>query len=344
MHELYMQKCLRLARKGLGSVAPNPMVGCVIVHNNKIIGQGYHKKFGQAHAEVNAIKSVKNKLLLKKSTLYVNLEPCSHHGKTPPCTDLIIHHHIPCVVIGTADTNHFVKGKGIKKIIKKGVDIKTGILEKECREINKRFFSFHEKKRPYILLKWAQTGDGFIAKAGQTKIEWISSAASQKLAHQWRSEEQAVMAGTNTALIDNPQLTVRHRKGKNPLRIVMDRNLRIPQSHHLLDSSTPTIVFNAQKTSKKNLTEYIKINFERNTEEEILNKLFKKNIQSVIIEGGALLINSFINKGLWDEAKVFTSNKKFNSGTAAPAMPVNAVKKSKKYIEEDTLITWVNRN
>src|ERR1051326_7252758 len=260
-HEKYMKRCLELAEKGFGKVAPNPMVGSVIVCDNKIIGEGHHKKFGEAHAEVNAINSVKDKSLLKKSTLYVNLEPCSHFGKTAPCADLIIRYKIKYVVIGSIDTNPLVAGRGIQKLVSVGIDVMVGILEDECKELNKRFFTFYEKKQPYIILKWAETADGFIGiKNERLKI---TTEKANKVVHQWRSEEQVIMVGTNTALCDNPKLTTRLVKGKNPLRVVVDEKLNIPYKFHLLDKKIPTIVFTAKKKSSAKNLEYVKIDFKK---------------------------------------------------------------------------------
>lgn len=359
-HETYMKQCLDLAKLGFGNVAPNPMVGCVIVHRNIIIGTGYHQKCGEAHAEVNAINSVKNKNLLKDSTLYVNLEPCAHYGKTPPCSNLIIEHKIPNVVIGCIDSFSEVSGKGIAKMVASGIKVNVGVLEKESLELNKRFFTFHNKKRPYIILKWAQTIDGFIDverhceersnlthKDGNTSTplseqssdNWITTPASKKLVHQWRSEEQAIMVGTNTALNDNPQLNVREIKGKNPLRIVLDLNLRLPEELHLFDKSTPTLVLNGIKNEKEDKLEFIKIKKD-NLIQEILNELYKKEIQSVIIEGGAQLLTSFINQNLWDEARVFTGIKKFEKGLKAPVL--NKKPKYTLKIGTDILNTYIN--
>jgi len=305
-----MKRCLELAAMGLGKVAPNPMVGCVIVHNNKIIGEEYHKEFGSAHAEVNAISSVKDKSLLNDSILYLNLEPCSHFGKTPPCADLIIRNKIKYVVIGTLDSNPLVAGRGIQKLVSSGCDVMLGIMEEECRELNKRFFVFHEKKRPYIILKWAETADKYI---GITNYELrITNQRADKLVHQWRSDEQAIVVGTNTALTDNPKLTVRNIKGNNPLRIVIDKDLKIPVRFHLLDGKVSTIVFTSkQKSSKKNL-EYIRIDFKKNVLKQIIDELYNRNIQSLIVEGGAKLLNSFINENIWDDARVIISNKKLS--------------------------------
>lgn len=315
-----MKRCFELASKGFGKVAPNPMVGCVIVYNNKVIGEGWHKQYGKEHAEVNAINSVKDKTLLRDSTLYVNLEPCSHFGKTPPCAELIIRYNIKYVVIGTLDPNPLVAGRGIQKLVSAGIDVKVGILEDECRELNRRFFTFHEKKRPYIILKWAETSDKYI---GITNYELrITSEMAKKLSHKWRSEEQAIMVGTNTAISDNPKLTVRKVKGKNPLRVVIDRNLKIPSRFHLLNGSVQTLVFTAKNKKTRTNLEYVQINYNKNVLQQILTELRKRNIQSLIVEGGAKLLNSFILEDLWDEARVLASNKKLkrSNGIQAPSI------------------------
>ncbi|MBI4947310.1 MAG: bifunctional diaminohydroxyphosphoribosylaminopyrimidine deaminase/5-amino-6-(5-phosphoribosylamino)uracil reductase RibD [Bacteroidetes bacterium] len=326
VHEKYMKRCLELARKGFGKVAPNPMVGCVIVYKEKIIGEGFHPQFGSAHAEVNAINSVqkKNILFLRDSTLYVTLEPCSHFGKTHPCADLIIGKKIKYIVIGTIDPNPLVSGKGLQKLVSSGCDVKLGVLENECRELNKRFFTFHEKKRPYIILKWAQTADGYIGIKNE-KLK-ISTEKENKLVHQWRSEEQGIMVGTNTALVDNPRLTVRKVKGKDPLRIVIDKNLKIPSSFHLLDGSVRTIVFTAKRKSSKQNLDYVIFDFKKNILTQILHELYCRQIQSLIVEGGSKLLNSFLKKNLWDEARVFTAKKNLfkisgeKSGVEAPKL------------------------
>lgn len=343
INETYMQRCLELAIKGFGNVAPNPMVGCVIVCDDKIIGEGYHQQYGQAHAEVNAINSVINKELLLKSTLYVNLEPCSHHGKTPPCADLIISHKIPNVVIGSMDHNSVVNGRGIEKLTKAGINVTVDVLEDECKKLNKRFFTYHEKKRPYIILKWAQTSDGFIDvkrnEENPGKALQITNAESRKLLHQWRSQEQAIMVGTNTALLDNPQLTVREWQGKNPLRITIDKWLRIPKQYHLFDKSTPTIIFTAVDEPSVINLEFVKIDFEQAIIPQILNELFQRNIQSMLVEGGEQLLNSFIEFDTWDEARVFISDKKIEKGVKAPVLKMNP--SSKENISGDKLITFL---
>lgn len=343
IHETYMQHCIQLALKGFGSVAPNPMVGCVIVCDGKIIGEGYHQKYGQAHAEVNAINSVKNKELLLKATLYVNLEPCSHYGKTPPCADLIIENKIPTVVIGSRDINSVVNGLGIQKLTEAGINVTVGVSEDDCKKLNKRFFTFHKKKRPYIILKWAQTADGFIdvkrSEENPGKAMQISNPESQQLVHQWRGQEQAIIVGTNTALLDNPQLTVRHLQGKNPLRITIDKWLRIPKQYHLFDKSTPTLIFTAVDEPSETFLEYIKIDFEKAIIPQILNELFHRSIQSLIVEGGEQLLNSFIETGAWDEARVFISDKKIEKGINAPVLKIKPI--SKENISNDKLLTFL---
>lgn len=316
----YMHKCLELAKKGIRSVAPNPMVGCVIVHQNNIIGQGYHEHFGEVHAEVNALNNVSDKSLLKASTLYVNLEPCAHYGKTPPCADLIIENNISKVVIGCIDTFSEVSGKGIEKLKNAGIDVTVGVLEKEAKELNKRFFTFHKKKRPYIILKWAETKDGFIdidRKENQNTDNWITTPESKILAHKWRSEEQAIMIGTNTAENDNPQLTVREVEGNNPIRLVLDLSLRLSKDLNVFDNSVPTLVFNTEKNEEQENIEYIKVD-KSNLLNQILDSLYQREISSVIIEGGTQLLNSFIQANLWDEARVFIGNKEFEKGVKAP--------------------------
>jgi diaminohydroxyphosphoribosylaminopyrimidine deaminase/5-amino-6-(5-phosphoribosylamino)uracil reductase len=323
-YKKYMNRCLELARMGAGNVSPNPMVGCVIVHNDTIIGEGFHEKYGEAHAEVNAINGVKNQGLLKESILYVSLEPCAHFGLTPPCSDLIVEKKIPNVVIGTIDSFAKVAGKGIEKMIKAGIDVQVGILENECREINKRFFTFHEKKRPYIFLKWAETTDGFI-DYDRTKNQfgeptWITGEKALVRVHQMRAVEDAILVGTNTALKDNPSLTVRHCEGKNPVRIVIDNHLRLPGHLKLFDGTIKTIVFNSLKNEESGKNEFVKIDFNKKIIPQLLKNLYQRNIQSLIVEGGKQLLESFIEANLWDEAFRFTGNKLFISGIKAPAI------------------------
>ena len=332
-----MQHCLKLAAKGLGNVAPNPMVGCAIVHNNVIIGEGYHQKYGEAHAEVNAIASVINKNLLSESTVYVNLEPCSHQGKTPPCSDLLIKHKVKRVVIACLDTNPLVAGKGIAKLRNAGIEVVTGILEKEARELNKRFFTYHEKKRPYNILKWAQTKDGFISKLPPFIREenWITNNESKKLVHTWRAQEQAILVGTTTALLDNPALTVRLTEGKSPIRILIDRELKVPSINPIFSDVAEVIVFTEKKEVSVNNITYHQIDFEKDIVPQILNYLYEKNISSLIVEGGTHTLQSFIDKNLWDEARVFTGNKYFQSGIKAPL--INSSKSTSQIIRDDEL-------
>lgn len=318
--ETYMQRCLDLALLGIGNVAPNPMVGCVIVHNGKIIGEGYHETCGQAHAEVNAIRSVKDPDLLKESTLYVSLEPCAHFGKTPPCSDLIIEKQIPKVVVGTIDPFAEVAGKGIEKMRKAGIEVEVGMLEKKCRNLNRRFFTFHEKKRPYIILKWAQTLDGFIDtdRTETTHPTWITNALAKRLVHKQRSEEAAILIGTNTAAYDNPALTVREWTGSQPIRMVIDRSGRLDQNLTIFDQKVPTWVFTEKTQGEDEKLRYIALDFGRNILPQMMDELYRRDIQSVIVEGGAQLLNSFLSIGLWDEAFVYTGNQFFGKGVEAP--------------------------
>jgi len=328
IEEQYIKRCFQLALHGLGNVAPNPMVGCVIVKNGKIIGEGFHKKYGNSHAEVNAIRSIRNKSEIENSEVYINLEPCSHYGKTPPCADKLISHKVRRVIISNTDPNPIVNGKGVEKLINAGIEVITNVLKNEGRVLNKRFFTFFEKKRPYIILKWAQTLDGFIdiKREGLKQISeayadnWITNNQLKALVHKWRSEEQAIIIGTNTAKNDNPKLNVRHWVGKSPLRMVIDRNLTLPNNLNIFDYSLPTVVFNSVNSQYNKNIEYYQINFNKNTENDILNYCFQKNIQSIIIEGGKELLESFINKNLWDEARILIGNKFFIEGTEAPTI------------------------
>ena len=327
-HEYFIQKCISLARKGALDVSPNPMVGCVIVNDGEIIGEGYHKEFGKNHAEVNAINSVKDKSALRNSILYVNLEPCCHHGKTPPCTDLIIKYNIQKVVIGCKDTFSKVSGKGIKKLKDNSVDVIYGVLEKDCVELNKRFFCYHIKKRPYIILKWAKSKDNFIAPINQEKPFWMTSEKSKKLVHSWRAEEDAILVGRKTVVADNPFLTVRKSKGKNPKRIIIDKELLLDIKSNVFDNQADTIVFNNIKSATIDKTTYLKADF-NNLNEDILNQLYNRNILSLIVEGGAITINSFIEKNLYDEIRVFTADKLLKNGVNSPELPdINLIETS----------------
>ncbi|MEC7863681.1 MAG: bifunctional diaminohydroxyphosphoribosylaminopyrimidine deaminase/5-amino-6-(5-phosphoribosylamino)uracil reductase RibD [Bacteroidota bacterium] len=332
--EFYMQKCFELAYKGIGNVSPNPMVGSIIVYNNKIIGQGYHQKYGFSHAEVNAIASVKNKGLLNKSTLYVNLEPCAHFGKTPPCANLIIKQKIPKVVIGCIDASSKVSGKGIKNMQEAGIEVVVGVLEKESQQLNKKFFTLHKKKRPYIILKWAESKDGFIAPNNQNESFWMTSYESKKLVHKWRAEEDAILVGRITAEKDNPSLTVREVKGDSPIRIVIDKDLKLSKNLNLFNSESETIIFNNIKSKVKGINTFVKVDF-RNLINNIIGELYKQKIQSIIIEGGTRTIQSFIDVKLWDEARIFTTNKKLTKGLKAPIITGKTVEETE--VGEDKL-------
>ena len=324
--QFYIQRALQIAKNGLGTTRPNPMVGCVIVVDNKIIAEGFTSAYGGNHAEVNAINKVADKSLLQKATLYVTLEPCSHYGKTPPCSDLIIHHKIPNVVIGCVDDNPEVAGKGIKKLMEAGCKVKVGICEEDCKAHHKRFFTFHNKKRPYIILKWAETEDGFIAPNQRDKQApvWITNTFSRQLVHKWRAEEQAILVGTNTVLQDNPTLTVRDWTGNNPTRIVLDKNESLDKTFS---------VFNAEAE---------KLIFKDRTAKAICDQLFKAEINSVIIEGGAKTLQLFIDENLWDEARIFKGKTTFKSGVKAPKFNGQLIEKS--HILEDTLSIYKNEN
>jgi diaminohydroxyphosphoribosylaminopyrimidine deaminase/5-amino-6-(5-phosphoribosylamino)uracil reductase len=321
-HEYYMQRCLDLAKRGAGKVAPNPMVGCVIVCDNIIIGEGWHEQYGGPHAEVNAIRSVQDERLLKESTIYVSLEPCNHQGKTPPCTELIIEKQIPYVVVACLDQNPVVKGKGIQQLILNGIDVKVGVLEKEAQFLNRRFFTSITKHRPYIILKWAQSEDGFIDHDRDERDERaiISSPESHLLVHQWRSDEASILVGTNTVISDDPQLTVRLIDGRNPVRMAFDRQKRIPSTAKILDGTAPTIIFTEGAHYYTDRAEFIAIDFSDNPLNQVMQILHERKLESVLVEGGAALINKFLEQNLWDEAKVFVAPKKIGSGVKAPEM------------------------
>lgn len=320
-HYPYIYRCLELAKNGIFEALPNPSVGAVIVCNDLIIGEGATSKYGGPHAEVNAINSVKSKNLLSKSTLYVSLEPCSHFGKTPPCADLIIKMNIPKVVIGITDPFSKVCGQGITKLKQAGIEVIVGVLEKECKELNKRFLTLHQKQRPYIILKWAQTYDGFIAPLNveNHKVFWISNSYSQQLVHKWRSEEVAFLVGRKTAESDNPSLTTRSWFGKNPLRIFIDRTANLNQSYTLKSKDAKTLCFteNPKTKNDKHIT-YIQIDFSENIIPQICKTLFEMQIASVVIEGGLKTLQSFIDSDYWDEARIFTSQNIIKQGIRSP--------------------------
>ena len=322
----YMIRCIQLARKGMGNTLSNPLVGSVVVHNEKIIGEGYHRKFGENHAEVNAIQSVRNKDLLKDSTIYVNLEPCSHSGKTPPCTDLILRSGIPSVVIGTIDTSSKSAGKGIERLRKKGCKVKEGILENECRQLNKRFFTFHEKHRPYVILKWAQSSDGFIDIKREVNDKsgpnWISGPYERVLVHKWRSEEQAILVGTRTVKTDNPELNVRDWGGNSPFRLVIDRTLKLSTDYKVFDDPNHSIVFTSESENANRPHKTKKLDFTKSIWPQIMSYLVEMEIASVLVEGGSKTLQSLISSGLWDEARVFTGFQEFEEGVIAPKIEV----------------------
>lgn len=346
-HEKGILRCLQLAKNGIGTTRPNPSVGAVIIHNNKIIGEGFTSPYGENHAEVNAIHSVKNKELLKEATMYVTLEPCSHYGKTPPCSDLIIQYKIPNIVIGCVDTNSLVAGKGIERLKNAGCKVIVGVLEKECLEHHKRFFSVQNKKRPYIILKWGTTQNGFIAPLTKNRQEpvWISNTYSQQLVHKWRSEEHAILVGTNTVIADNPKLNVRSWSGNNPVRVVLDMNLRIPKDMNVFDNSVKTIIINSdEKPIIKGSIYYEPINLDKKEgfAQQICEVLQKHNIQSVIIEGGTKTLQTFIDENLWDEARVFTGNVNFEVGVKQPNFSGKLIATQK--IQNDILELYKNEN
>ena len=320
--EKFMLRAIELAKLGMGNVAPNPMVGCVIVHNGLIIGEGYHRKYGGAHAEVNAINAVKDRELLCESMMYVTLEPCSHFDKTPPCADLVVEMKIPKVVVGSLDSNEKVSGRGIQKLKEAGCEVVTGLLEEECIRMNRRFMTFHQKKRPYIILKWAQTEDGFIDRArGEAEFgqpTWITNDLSRIAVHKMRSDEAAILVGTKTVLKDNPSLTVRGWSGNHPLRMVLDRRGILPETCAMLDQSTETIVFTETEYESKPNLEYVRISFNHGMLQEINAILSRRGIQSLLVEGGKSLLESYMREGLWDEARVYIGNARFGSGIKAP--------------------------
>ena len=372
-HEKYIQRALQLAKNGIGTTRPNPSVGAVVVYKNTIIGEGFTSPYGNNHAEVNAINAVKNQELLKKATIYVTLEPCAHFGKTPPCANLIVTKQIPNVIIGCVDTNSLVAGKGIEILKKAGCNVVVGVLENECKKHHKRFFTVQNKKRPYVILKWAQTKDGFIAPIrhyeqreviyksisklpqqksllkNDAKPVWISNKYSQQLVHKLRSNEHAILVGTNTVIADNPKLNVRSWSGENPIKIILDRNLRIPLNAAIFDDNVKTIVITDIKKQETSETCHYEdneaicceeIDFSKNIAEQICNVLQKYKIQSVIIEGGAQTLQTFIDSNLWDEANVFIGESQFKDGVEAPVFKAKIISEEK--IQNDILRTYIN--
>lgn len=334
--EIFMTRAMELAKLGIGSVSPNPLVGCVVVCDDQIIGEGWHQEYGKAHAEVNAINSVKDKDKLKESTVYVNLEPCSHFGKTPPCADLLVKCEIKRVVVANTDPNPKVSGRGLRRLRDANIQVDTGVLAEQGKELNKRFFSSIVKGRPYVILKWAETSDGFIAREDYDS-KWISNEFSRQLVHKWRAEEGAILVGKNTAKYDNPSLTVRDWNGKNPIRIIIDHELTLEQKLNLFDQSVPTICYNSIKDFENGVS-YVSL-----PDEEFLQSLLidvnKRGINSVIIEGGAKTLADFIEQNLWDEARVFISKQNFETGISAPSIRGVA---EEEIIHTDRLLIYKN--
>jgi diaminohydroxyphosphoribosylaminopyrimidine deaminase / 5-amino-6-(5-phosphoribosylamino)uracil reductase len=339
-----MRRCFELATQGLGQVAPNPLVGAVVVHQNTIIGEGFHELYGGPHAEVNTLNQVADKSLLPDSTLYISLEPCVHYGKTPPCTDLILSYKIPRVVFACFDPNPLVSGKGMTQLVRAGIDVNPGVLEAAALELNRRFITFFEKKRPYIILKWAQSDDGFIdhdrEEHGGQRAQ-ISGADTQHLLHRWRAEEQAIAVGTNTVIEDNPQLTVRLGEGKNPLRITFDRQGRIPPDSNILNDDADTLIFTESLAFKDKRAEYIPIDFDHQPLKQVMQILYERKVQSVLVEGGTKLIESFITENCWDEARIFISQKKIHAGVFAPNFSGNV--EQEVQLTNDVLRFYRNR-
>jgi diaminohydroxyphosphoribosylaminopyrimidine deaminase / 5-amino-6-(5-phosphoribosylamino)uracil reductase len=318
----YMHRCIQLAKLGAGYVAPNPMVGAVLVYEERIIGEGYHKGYGQAHAEVNCINSVseEDKHLIPVSTLYVSLEPCAHYGKTPPCSTLIIHQGISKVVIGCRDPFKEVAGKGIEQLQNAGIDVTVGILENECKELNKRFLTFHTQHRPYIILKWAQTANGKIAASTDKRL-LVTNEFTNRIVHKWRSEEMGILVGTNTAIIDNPELTNRLWSGRSPVRLIVDMQLRLSPSLKIFNQQQPTIIFNALRHDENGKVMYYQVTEDVSILYQILNASYQSNIQSIIVEGGAKLLQSFIDEWLWDEGRIITNEIFYiENGLSAPQL------------------------
>lgn len=323
-HEAYMKRCLELAERGKGHVSPNPMVGAVLVHNNRIIGEGWHKEYGHAHAEVNCFVSVaeQDKVLIPESIMYVSLEPCAHHGNTPPCADRIVKEKVKEVVICNQDPFEKVSGRGISILSNNGTRVRSGVLEKEGRWVNRRFFCFHEQKRPYIMLKWAQSQDGFFAPLNRTRFQ-LTGKQSMQLLHKWRTEEDAIMVGFQTAMADDPELTARLYEGKNPLRIVVDKNLALDKNGKIFNYAAPTWILNAVEERTEDNLSYIKLDFDNNILHRLMERLYRAGKLSLIVEGGVKLLQSFIDAGLWDEARVFTAGRSMNEGLAAPVLKDN---------------------
>ena len=344
IQEKYLSRCIEIARHGLGNTAPNPMVGAVITHGDRIIGEGYTSPYGGPHAEVNAIRAVKQPELLREATLYVTLEPCCHHGKTPPCTDLILQSGIPRVVVGLQDPHDKVAGQGIAQLRAAGCEVEVGILETACRQHHRRFLTFHGKKRPYIILKWAQSPDGFLAPGPARRKPdqpfWISGRRSRQMAHKWRTEEAAILVGTETALSDNPRLTSRHWQGADPLRILIDRTLRVPAHSHLLSGEANTLVVcepGREKPSRQGV-DFLPLDFGPGFEGRLCAALHQRHILSLLVEGGARTLTAFLDSGLWDEARVFEGRQALGGGIPAPRLTGTLLEQ--RQVDEDILRIW----
>lgn len=345
----YMARCISLARGGAGNVAPNPMVGAVVVYQGKVIGEGYHRRYGEAHAEVNAIASVKDESLLKKSTIYVSLEPCSHYGKTPPCAELIIKKQIPRVVVACLDPFPEVSGRGVRMLREAGIEVVTGVMEKEAWLLNREFMTFQQLKRPYVYLKWAQSADGFIdglRTDANAPAVVFSSAETTRRVHRLRAQVAAIMVGTQTALLDNPSLTVRHWVGKSPVRVVLDRTLRIPAHYHLFDGRVKTLVFTAAEAVSRENVEYIKIDFDAPVLRQVMNELYARKLNSLMVEGGAMLLDSFIKEELWDEMMVDTAPVCLGSGVKAPRLSSSStvLLKAVEHVQNQVISVFSRKN
>ena len=341
--EIYMQRCLQLAKLGAGNVAPNPMVGAVLVHEGRIIGEGYHQQYGHAHAEVNCVRSVKpeDQPLISASTMYVSLEPCAHYGKTPPCAELIVARKIGEVVIGCVDTFSQVSGRGIAILKEAGIRVRTHVLEAASRQLNERFFTFHEQQRPYIILKWAQSAAGYMAAADGSPVR-ISNPLTDRLVHRWRSEEMGILVGTNTAVADNPRLNNRYWTGKDPVRIVIDRTLKTPRHYHLWNGATPTLFITGEAATKDGETETVTADFGQPLLPQLMQLLHERRILSVLVEGGPYVLNEFIAAGLWDEARVIIGSHSLPEGVKSPVLS-NSLLTEETLLDGDRILYYRNR-
>ena len=342
MQEQYMQRALGLAQRGKGYTTPNPMVGAVLVHEGRVIGEGWHERYGEAHAEVNCLAHVadEDRPLIPQSTMYVTLEPCAHWGKTPPCANRLVQEGVKEVVIANIDPFEKVSGNGISILKEAGIPVTAGVMAVEGKWVNRRFFCFHEQQRPYIILKWAESAEGFMAPADRSRKQ-LSNAFSNQLVHQWRTEESAIIVGYQTALNDNPQLTARHYPGPQPLRIALDRKLQLPGSHQLFNGDAQTWILNEQVEEVRGNVALIQMDFEASVIPALLQKLYQNNKLSLIVEGGPVLLQSFIDAGLWDEARVFKTQVSIKEGIGSPKL-MNAALSSKTPVANDVLELWVN--